>query len=386
MTNEVPENTTLHTYTTSDPLNNPDPSSGLEDEFDNNMHVDKYSETIIWAKTGSMTFLIFLGLAGNSLSIVIIKQGLIKTGVWIHIMCLAISDNCVLVMSFLYEFSKEPVNYWGHFLNNNKYICKLFYTCFPLFIATSHYILACMTISRSITIVKPYKQPAGQKMAFTMVACIIIYVMVLYVPYGVTVFGVVDIPIGMDDPLTAQPITITLCSTLPRFKTYHEYFLWADMLVFFIIPATSIITANIAIIITLIRRSRNKTIQRDNSRVQNDSRINHMLVFVSSYFVISVSPMIIYVNVLLQYVLKDPIKWVAYNNVAWSIITYLNTTNYVGNFFMYCLTGQIFREETKKFIQKIFKCNQHTSNVQNPRFESIAMTASTSANKSVSSD
>ncbi len=385
MTNAVPDNKTLQTLktsTTSDPLNNSDPSSGGGDEFDNNMREDKYSETLIRAKTGSITFLIFLGLTGNSLSIVIIKQGLIKNGVWVHIMCLAISDNCVLFMSFLYEFSKEPVNYWGHIRNNNKFICKLFNTCFPIFIATSHNILACMTISRSITIVKPYKQPASQKMAFTMVACIIIYVMVLYVPYGVTVFGVVGIQKGTIDPLTGQPITIKLCTTLPRFKKYHEYFTWAGMLVSFIIPVVSIITANIAIIITLIRRSQMKTIQRDNSRVQHDSRINHILVFVSSYFVISVSPMIIYVNVILQYVLKDRIKGVAYNNVAWSIITYLNTTNYVGNFFMYCLTGQIFREETKKFIKKIFQCYQHPSNAHNPR----AVTASRSANKSMPSD
>ena len=391
VTNTVTDNTTHQTHetsSTSDPLNNSDPSSGGRAEFYNNIHVEKYSETLIWAKTGSTISLKILGLVGNSLSILVtIKQGLIRTGVWVHIMCLAISDNCVLVMSMLMEFSMEPVNYWGHFLNNNNLICKLFYTCFPIFVATSHTILAFMTISRSIMIVNPYKKPAGQKMAFTMVACIIIYVMVVYVSYGIVVLGVASIPTGMVDPLTGQPITIKLCSALPRFEKYHEYLVWADMLVLFIIPAMSIIIANIAIIVTLVRRSRNKSIQRDNSRVQNDSRINYMLVFVSSYFVISVSPMIIYVNFLIPYVLKDPINGFAYDNVAWTIITYLNTTNYVGNFFMYCLTGQIFREETKKFLQNIFKCDQHVSNVQNPRFEFRAVTASTtSANRSMSSN
>ncbi len=163
---------------------------------------------------------------------------------------------------------------------------------------------------------------------------------------------------------------------------YHEYFLWADTLIMLIIPAMSIIIANIAIIVTLIKRSKNKNIQRDSSKVRNDSRINFMLVFVSSYFVFSVSPMIIYVNFLPQYVFKDLTKvdLFASDNVAWSIITYLNMTNYVGNFFMYCLTGQIFREETKKVIYGIFKCNQTGNNVQNLKFQSRTETESTSAN------
>ncbi len=383
-TNSIIDNTTFQTSeisTTSDHQNNSGPVNGSGGKYDNSM--DEYSETLMHGRTGSIIFLIVVGLAGNSLTILVtIKQGLIKTAVWVHIMCLAISDNCVLLAQFLYEFSKEPVNYWGHFLHRNDFICKLYFTCYTIFLTASHTILAFMTIQRSITIINPYKEPPGQKRGFIMVAYIIIYVMVLYVPYGVTAFGVVGIPIGMDYPLTGQPSTIQICRTVPWYTKFHEYFLWADTLIMLIIPAMSIIIANVAIIVTLIKRSKNKNIQRDTSKVRNDSRINHMLVFVSSYFVFSVSPMIIYVNYLPQYVFKDLTKvdLFASDNVAWSIITYLNMTNYVANFFMYCLTGQIFREETKKVIYGIFKCNRTGNNVQNLKFQSRTETASTSAN------
>ena len=390
MTNTVAENTTFQTSeisTTLDPQTTSDPVHGSGDKHENSM--DKYSDTLMHGRTGSIIFLIILGLAGNSLTILVtIKQRLIKTAVWVHIMCLAISDNCVLLGHFLYEFSKEPVNYWGHFLNSNHFICKLYFTCYTIFFVASHNILAFMTIQRSITIINPYKETPGQKRGFIMVACIMIYVLVLYVPYGVTLYAVMDIPIGMVDPLTGQPVTIKICHTQPWYAKYHEYFLWAETFIMLIIPALSIIIANAAIIVTLIKRSNNKTIQRDNSKVRKDSRINYMLVFVSSYFVISVSPMIIYVNFVSQYVFEDEVEGFAtdHYNVAWSIITYLNMTNYVGNFFMYCLTGQIFREETKKFIYGIFKCNRTGNNIQNPRFDSRTETTSTDANRSTASD
>ncbi len=220
-TNTVVYNTTLQTseISTSDPRNNSDPVNGSGDKYDNNM--DKYSETLMHGRTGSIIFLIIIGLAGNSLTILVtIKQHLIKTAVWVHIMCLAISDNCVLLAHFLYEFSKEPANYWGHYLHRNDFICKLYFTCYSIFLVASHTILAFMTIQRSITIINPLKEPLGQKRGFIMVACIVIYVMVLYVPHGVTAFGVVGIPIGMDDPLTGQPITIQICRTVPWYAKW----------------------------------------------------------------------------------------------------------------------------------------------------------------------
>ena len=101
--------------------------SGDEIGYGYNKGLDKYSETLIQAKIGSIIFLIIIGIIGNSLTVLVtVKQGLIKTGIWCYILCLAISDNCALVIIFLYEFSKEPVNYWGDILNNRNFICKLF--------------------------------------------------------------------------------------------------------------------------------------------------------------------------------------------------------------------------------------------------------------------
>ncbi len=373
--------------TTPHLLNETDSIEEVSHGYDKSL--DRYSETLIQAKTGSIIFLIIVGIIGNSLSILVtIKQGLIKTGIWCYNLCLAISDNCVLIILFLYEFSEEPVNYWGDILISSIFICKLFLTSSSVIIGSSNTILAFMTISRAITIVSPYTKPPGQKRAFIMTACIIIYVMVLYVPYGTIVFGVVSYPIGMNDPLTGQPIVINTCGKLPKFAQYFDYFWWADLFVVIIIPAVSIISANIAIILNLIKRSRNKTIQRNQSKKNIDLKITYMLIFASTYFVLSVSPMAIYVNFLWDYFYDDVTKAFAYDNIAWSTVTYLNMTNYVVNFFLYNLTGQTFREETKKCILGIFKCNRSGNDISNPRFQSRieSNTAPTRINRSTGSD
>ncbi len=98
--------------------------------------------------------------------------------------------------------------------------------------------------------------------------------------------------------------------------------------------------------------------------------------------------MAMYVNFLWDYFYDDLVKAFAYDNIAWSTVTYLNMTNYVLIFFVYNLTGQSFREETKKCILCLFKCNQSGNNLSNPRFQSgtETNTASVRINRCTGSD
>ena len=180
---------------------------------DNNFSVNDYSETFINVKLISMVVIVILGVLFNTCSLVIIiKQDLIKMGIWCYIACLSICDNFVLVMWLVFEISREPVNYIGKYLDNSYIFCKFVYIAYAVPLVASNNILACLTIERALTVIKPYRQPPNQKHAFIVVACIMIYSMLVNIPYYSIVFGIENYPIGINDPISGEPITINVCT------------------------------------------------------------------------------------------------------------------------------------------------------------------------------
>ncbi len=335
----------------------PHPSKDPKDEYgyDYEYYVAEYSNLLINAKTGTLIFIVIIGIASNSLSIlIIVKRGLIKVGIWVYIACLAFSDNCVLVMYFLYEFSKEPVNYFGSLLNASSFNCRLIYILFSVFLVVSNNTLACMTLERCVTILRPYRPPPSQRRAFIMVSCIVVYALLLYTSYYSVVYGLVHIPIGNNE-------TLTFCTPLLKYEKYNDFFLWTDLGVFLLIPSTAIIFGNLSIILTLIKRSRNKAINRNDTKVKHDMKITYMLLAISSFFVLAVAPNSLYGTLLWQYFYTDPLEAFSFDNIPWSIMVYLNLANFSGNFFLYCITGQTFRQEAKNFFWHGFRCDETTN-------------------------
>ena len=101
-----------------------------------------------------------LGLLGNTLALLImIKQRLIKDGVWTYLACLSVADNLVLISSFIWEFSLQKP-YLGIEFNNNEVLCK-FFPHYTVLRRISHYILAVMTFQRFILLYQPYRKPPG---------------------------------------------------------------------------------------------------------------------------------------------------------------------------------------------------------------------------------
>ena len=155
----------------------------------------KMSNLFIKSKTIFLAVVIIIGFVANTFSLmVIIKQGLIKSGLWVFIGCLSISDNLTIITFFLYEFSKNPVNLFGSLSMSNDFTCKLLSSFQFMFSMISIYFLVFLTCERAVLILRPYRQPTSQKQAIVVVITITILISSSYLSWCFSAIGILQYP------------------------------------------------------------------------------------------------------------------------------------------------------------------------------------------------
>ncbi len=295
-----------------------------------------------------------IGLIGNILIMAItVNRGLIKDGLWTYIICLAVSDSLVLITVFIYEFSFQKA-YLGIDLTKSDFLCKLIPSC-AIFIRISHYILGCMTWERFLIIYNPYRSPPTPKRAVIVVLIITVIIAGILFPVYFVFIHVAEIAIPVAN------ITIKLCAVNEEYAEMYQKALNVDIFINLVFPIIMILSANIGIIIILIKRARNKSINRAVAKITSDIRVTYMLIFVSLFFILTVSPLALFMNVLWR-LFYDSLQE-GFNkhrdSIGYSIIVALNLFTYSGNLFLYLISGQRFRRETKLFFSGMARmcCN-----------------------------
>ena len=312
--------------------------------------------------TKTIWFLVFfiIGIITNLLSfMVIVKQGLIKSSIWVYIAALSVSDNCTLINGFIWEFSKEPINLLGEVSAMNTRACKTSIALLYSLGATSRYILTAMTLGRCLMILRPYKQPSTQNQTLGYVFLIVIAIFLLYAPFLAITYDVIEIPIPMYMSGNTTEISffvyVRVCSMLPQYSEFHIYFVWMDNVVYFIVPVIVILTSNFTIMFKLYQRSKMKHINRGINKNQEDLNITYMLITVSLFFIVCTTPLAIF-NTIAPYIYSGHEVAYASDNVPWIISSNMQLVNYSCNFFLISASGKMFRNELKKFFTSVFKC------------------------------
>ncbi len=319
----------------------------------------RYSTDLITIKTVYLSTLIIVGLLSNAMSLVIIlKQGMTKIGVWIYVASLSLADNFVLIMMFVFQFSREPVNYLGQMDTSSDFFCKFLTSCTYISVVMSNNILSVMSCERFLIIWNPYKARPSRNMALFKILTVVIITILVYVPFVVTTHGL-QVPhtdsVTMNGTFQINPGAIKFCTLMPDYLKYSKYFRWMNLSIYYIWPTTLIIASNIGIIAVLIKRARNQSIHRDSSQIGSDIRIAYMLLSVSLFYVVSVTPNAIYTGAYVwEYFYNTPMEAFAFNNTAWSVIEALSLLNNCANYFLYVLSGRSFRQEAVNF----FRCRK----------------------------
>ncbi len=263
----------------------------------------RYSNLVMTIKTGYIKTIQTVGFVSNTLSLVIIiKQGLIKSAVWVYIASLAMSDSFAIIYSIIFTLSREPINYLGDILTRSELSCKIncLLVYFPL--VTNHWILAIMTSQRSWLVFNPYKVPPSQKHAVTVVVSLVLFVIVIYGTFVTLMFGIVQVPIrfSSNDSFSNVSMSIKYCGMYLEYGNIGGIVMVTDIVVYVIIPAVLVIIANLLIVIILTRRQQDTSIQRDLSKVNADKRITRMLIFLRCYFVIMITPHALYYAIMVN--------------------------------------------------------------------------------------
>ncbi len=290
--------------------------------------------------------LIIVGLVANCLSfLVIVRQGLIKSGIWVYLATLAITDSLALIMGVAYEYSKPPINLFGNLQNNSDIICKFLTSFAYLWSLMSNYIISFMSVERCVIIVNPYRVPTGQKQA-TISVLIIVGVIVLAQPtYVFNCFGVVKF----------DALNLKLCTILPKYENISTYIFTIDAIIYIAIPIILIFSANFCIILSLIKRYKNGELNKVHKNAKKDINISIMLSVVSLLFLITFTPVWVYYSTW-NYFSTSFEEATAFGNIAWTIIGTLSLMSHCINFFVYVLNGEIFRERLVLFLRGIACC------------------------------
>ncbi len=230
------------------------------------------------------------GLLTNTLSfLIILKQNLIRSDVWVYIASLSITDNLAIICSCLIFLPTAIIN---------EILCKVTPSLSYVWSMISYYILRAMSMERAILILRPYKTLSGQKHAIWVVIIISVTVLIIQPTYIMLTHGIIKVDTSNTTSIiknkTQSAEYLKFCAILPEYQHFQDYMFLLDIALYAIVPIVLILAANVAIVIVLIRRARNATLANTIRRGNEDRNIMYMLLALSCYFVLSFLPFVIF--------------------------------------------------------------------------------------------
>ncbi len=296
--------------------------------------------------------LVICGLLTNTLSFLIIyRQNLLRSLFWVYIASLSITDNLAIICHSFYLFLLRD------FMATDDIICKISVSLAYVWSMISYYILCAMSIERAILILRPYKILPGQKHAILVVVIISMALLVTQPSYILLTHGIVNLDISnttsnASDRSNTHSENLKFCAILPEYQQFQDYIFLLDIALYAIIPIVLILSANIAIVIALIRRARNTTLANASRKVNEDRNITYMLLALSCYFVLSLLPFVIFFSTW-QYFYDSYVEAVAHDNGVFKLVMLAAFSNHISNFWLYQASGKLFRQKTILFFKSI---------------------------------
>ncbi len=126
--------------------------------------------------------------------------------------------------------------------------CKLSAFLAYFLVVTGHYILAILSIERSILVLNPYKIPPSPKHAVTAVSVLICIVILVYGTFTTLTYDIVVVPVSspyFNDSASNASLSIKYCGLLLKNQNVANIILTIDGFVYFMIPAILVFVANI---------------------------------------------------------------------------------------------------------------------------------------------
>jgi len=294
------------------------------------------------------TIIVILGFIGNFLSIIIFsRKSLRSRSCSMYFLALSMSDICVLI-----GYTSENLLFHGYHIQllSNTYICKL--VIFLIYASTdiSNYLLTLAAIDRCVLI--SYRS-GHYRFCRKSIAKILITVVVI-------LFSLINSHLLYGFHVEQTD------SCLPKPNPYRNFYIrhydaYIDIIKTVLIPFLTIFICNIFIIFRLTRKqnllTRVASRRRSRRRIEKDRQLTGFLLLTSILFILLSLPSEI--NDVLRTYLSMQFQQ-TYACTLWTsttVLILLHQTNHASHFYVYTLTGPIFRKE----FQKCF-CHYRSNN------------------------
>lgn len=300
--------------------------------------VDKFVTPYIYA----------IGFPGNILALMIWLQRRMRNSSGYYLAALSLADLIFLSLQIIYELNEK----WHVKCLDVKVICEMY----PIFFLTSQYLspllVLAFTVERYISICHPFarERMCTTRRAKIVIVCLTIFSLLLNAIQGY--FWTFD-------------SKYKVCSlrkevTVNDDKSFWSIWTWCVEAVVFLLVPLLILFFNILVIIEAKRLSKYERRELQ-SRSQKNSATTVMLLAVSFYQIFTTLPVTIVVTLFYSFLPGDlevlsqsgpDAAWQRHFNYMFVkiIIEEIGLTHYACNFYIYLITGKIFRQEFKRLI------------------------------------
>ena len=296
-----------------------------------------------------------VGFPGNFLAFLVWIQPKMRQSSGYYLAALSMTDFVFLIL----QLNAELNGAWEQRVLSFPVWCELF----PIIFFTTQYLsplfVLGFTVERYISICHPYKR---DKYCTTKRAIVVIVSLIIF---SLSMHSIQGYFWRFDD---------TECNVRVEVLEGETRSLWAiwawvtELLTFAAVPLT-ILTLNILVIIEtgrMTKRQPQYTLQGSNSKPSNQSATTIMLLAVSFYLIASTLPVTICYSIVHSFPDGDPclpVEQVEFDPQwqrclsYWStrtVIQELGMSHYACNFYIYLLTGRMFRVELQQLLNRIF--------------------------------
>ncbi len=304
--------------------------------------------------------LILTGCAGNCMTIIVTSRGnLKKNSTSVLLKCLAVADS-VILLNLLLEVLQTPFILDTDIVTYTDFVCKLHFYLATWFTFVSNWCLVMITFERHMAVTKPFKM----KVWFSKTRSIVTVILLVVLGAGLMAPRIIaqelaEFPIGPNK-------TLKFCIS-PN-TDQNNYIKLGIIIVDFALPIVIIGAANIFIIRALRKAVKKRAEmqapgnERQLAKEKQNQQITTMLLFISFFFLVTVTPIAVYLVAHTKIYENNPQFAFSNDNAAWKTITLCVSLNHSCNYIFYVCTGSLFRNELKNLCCK--GRNEDTPTVQ----------------------
>ena len=296
----------------------------------------------IWMYASPLVFCV--GIIGNSLSLIVFRRmGFGRSPTNVYLSWVATADNGFLLLGLLPQWLKQSG--FVALPELSPIACKLAYVCAYTSGDTAIWLLVAFTIDRAVAVRFPMRnfRPTHTRGVFVLCVCLL----ACACAKNMHIFWTRD---TVFDSITG--VLIVKCGKIPGYEHFEAFVRpWIAFALVSMLPLIIVIVSNAVIVRALIGyNDRRKTIAIMSNAERNFRQTTFMCLAVSVAFFVCVTPN--FALLVGRPYWKAAVSDRSALDVTDAVDNILLYVNHSVNFFLYCLTGKVFREELHDLLSR----------------------------------